>query len=250
VAYDGTPFCGWQTQKNGTSVQALIEDALSTLLREKIVVTGCGRTDAGVHALGQVAHFDTSHHIDPRRVLRSTNSLLPEEIRILDIVETDPTFHARYSAIGKIYHYTLDIGPTPNPFSRNYALFIRYPLNIRILHEAAEMLIGTHDFSAFTNSSPQAPDKIKRESSNNIRTLKRLDICQLSDPYHLQFAFEGDGFLYKMVRNITGTLLEIGRGKRELATLPHILASRDRRRAGPAAPPHGLSLIKALYEDR
>jgi len=240
IAYDGTPFSGWQSQNNSVAIQPLIENALSIVLREKISIVGAGRTDAGVHALAQVAHFDTSTIFESQRLCLSLNALLPEQIRILDIERTHDQFHARYDANGKIYHYRLHLDQTPDPFKRLYSYHVLYRLDLSVLEDAARTMIGTHDFRAFANEADEGS-----ASKNSIRTLKRLDLIPESGGTRLEF--EGDGFLYKMVRNITGTLLEIARGKIPLDSLGQILASKDRRNAGPSAPPHGLCLTKVLY---
>jgi tRNA pseudouridine38-40 synthase len=244
ISYDGTQYSGWQVQTEKVlSIQSLIQKALELLLREKISLIGSGRTDAGVHALAQVAHFSTSSSFEDRKLLHSLNSILPKDIRIEKIESVDSHFHARYSALGKTYHYHLHLGPTLNPFQRLYALHIRYPLDIPLLKQAAKCFLGTHDFSSFANDAKRGS-----AAKNAIRTLYRLDIFQEKDS--LRMEFEGTGFLYKMVRNIVGTLLEIARGKMKLEDLPHLFFSKDRRQAPQAAPALGLFLVKVNYSKK
>lgn len=240
VAYDGTPFSGWQSQNNATAVQPLIEQALSTVLREEIAIVGAGRTDAGVHASAQAAHFDAQTTFDPKRLSRSVNALLPQEIRILNVERVADDFHARYDAKAKIYHYRLHLEKTPDPFKRLYAYNVPYRLDLNLLKNGADLLIGTHDFRAFANEADEGS-----AAKNGVRTLLRLDLVPEEGGIRLEF--EGNGFLYKMVRNLTGTLLEIARGKIPLDDLANILSSKDRRRAGPSAPAQGLCLVKVIY---
>jgi tRNA pseudouridine38-40 synthase len=240
ISYDGTPFSGWQSQKNGVAIQPLIEKALSTVLREDISIVGAGRTDAGVHALGAVAHFDASSSFDAHRLRLSLNALLPPEIRILEIENVHDSFHARYDAKAKVYYYRLHLDRVPDPFKRLYSYHVMYRLSLDLMSQAAKLLLGTHDFKAFANEADEGS-----ASKNSVRTLHRLDL--IPEPGGVRLEFEGDGFLYKMVRNITGTLLEIARGKIPLSTLHHILSSKDRKSAGPSAPPHALCLVKVIY---
>lgn len=240
ISYDGTCFSGWQSQINSLSVQDVIEKALSTLLRHGVEVVGSGRTDAGVHALGQVAHFSTDKEIDPKKILYSLNSLLPKEIRILDISSVEEDFHARYSATGKIYHYHLHLDPILDPFKRKYALHVLHKVDLTALKTAAKHLIGTHDFSSFANQQSQGS-----ACKDAVRTLCRLDVIEEMGGVRLEF--EGTGFLYKMVRNIVGTLLEVGGGRRLSDEIPTILSAKDRKKAGRAADPHGLFLVKVFY---
>lgn len=240
IAYDGTAYCGWQVQPNGISIQELIQKKLSQISRNNITLIGSGRTDAGVHALGQTAHFHSPIINDHSRFLGSLNALLPADIRILHIEEVPINFHARYSAIGKIYHYHLHLNKVSDPFTRLYRLHVREEINLNILQEAALELIGTHDFTSFANEAHRGS-----ASRDPIRTIRRLDIIE--QPGGVRLEFEGDGFLYKMVRNIVGTLLEVAEGKYSLEELREILAVKDRKKAGQAAPPHGLFLMQVLY---
>lgn len=240
ISYDGTDFGGWQSQPNSTCVQELIEKALSTITRHPSEVIGSGRTDAGVHALGQVAHFHTNHPIDKEKTLYSLNALLPKEIRILELTEAEEGFHARFSAKGKIYHYNLHLDLIQDPFKRKYALHVLHRVNIEAMKEAAKHCIGTHDFSSFANEQAKGS-----ASKDAVRTLHRLDVVEVEGGVRLEF--EGTGFLYKMIRNIVGTLLEVSGGKRAPEEIARILSAKDRKEAGKAADPHGLFLVKVLY---
>lgn len=240
IAYDGTGYGGWQVQPNAVSIQELIEKALSTLLREPISLIGAGRTDAGVHAQGQTAHFTTSSDLDYKRLLLSSNALLPPDIRILAAEEKAADFHARYDATGKIYHYRLHLAPSADPFKRLYSYHIPYPLDLAAMRQAAAHFIGTHDFTSFANEADRGS-----AGKNPVRSLYRLDMVLEEEGVRLEF--EGEGFLYKMVRNIVGALLDVARGKLAAEEIPAIFASRDRKRAPMAAPAHGLSLVQVIY---
>lgn len=240
LAYDGTLYGGWQTQPNAVSIQALVQQSLSTLLRENIQIVGSGRTDAGVHAEGQTAHFTTCSSIDLHRLLLSSNALLPYDIRILEAIEVSHDFHARFSAIGKIYHYRLHLSRIQDPFKRLYSYHVPYPLDLATLKNATRYFVGTHDFTSFANEAHQGS-----AAKNAVRTLYRLTVVEEEEGVRLEF--EGEGFLYKMVRNIVGALLDVSRGKLALEEIPMIFASRDRRQAAMAAPPHGLCLMRVLY---
>ena len=240
LAYDGTLYCGWQIQHNGVSIQALVEEALSTALRRKVAVVGSSRTDAGVHAQGQVAHFTTEQEVDTARTALSLNGLLPKDIRVLSIEEVPQEFHARYSASGKIYHYHIHQDKVMYPAKRLYATHIFSPLNLSALCDAAALFVGRHNFASFANEQHKGC-----AAKNPVRTLRRLECKDEPGGYRLEF--EGDGFLYKMVRNIVGTLLEVGRGKLSPAQVIDILAAKDRRAAPASAPPQGLFLFKIHY---
>lgn len=240
IAYDGTNYHGWQVQPNGISVQQLIEKALSTIIQEPIRIIGAGRTDAKVHALEQAAHFHTEKLLDPFRVCHSLNYLLPKDIRILAIEQVPLNFHAQHSAISKVYRYHLCLDKFLSPFRRNTAWHLYYPIDLEKLREACRYFIGTYDFAAFANEPHRGV-----ASYDSIRTIYRIDILQEEGGIVLEF--EGDGFLYKMVRNIVGILVECAALKRSCKEIPAIFASRDRRKAGAAAPPQGLFLVKIKY---
>jgi tRNA pseudouridine38-40 synthase len=237
-SYDGTHYGGWQVQANSLAIQPLVQKALETVLRHPLDLSGSGRTDAGVHALAQTAHFDSDVLENTGRARLSVNALLPPDIRVQSIEPTQDTFHARYSAQGKIYHYHLHLDPVMDPFVRLYRhhVFGRFDLNR--LQEGAKQLLGTHDFLSFANHRGVP-------CTDSIRTLKRLDAVLQKGGIRLEF--EGDGFLYKMVRNLVGTLLEIAAHKRSPNEIPEILAAKDRTRAGGSAPPQGLFLVQVLY---
>lgn len=240
LAYDGTNYSGWQVQHNATSIQALVHDAIKTIVREDIVLIGSGRTDAGVHAMGQVAHFKTSVELDLYRFLGSLNGLLPRDIRVMNIASVPPNFHAQRSAISKTYYYHLYLDPVQDPFRRLYSLHVQKKLDIDLLKEAAQHFVGKHDFSSFANEA-----HLGSASRDAVRHIYRLDIVR--EPGGVRLEFQGDGFLYKMVRNIVGTLLEVTSGKRKIEEIREILAARNRTKAGPAAPPHGLFLMHVEY---
>ena len=241
VAYDGTQYGGWQVQQSRVSIQSLIEQTLFTILQTPTSLSGSGRTDAGVHALAQVAHFTTQQPINPAKTLLSLNALLPGDIRIMHLESTSPTFHARFSALAKTYHYRLHLDPIPDPFKRHYAYHVQHPVDLTQLQDAASHFVGTHDFSSFANSASRGS-----AANDAVRTLHRLDV--ILEPGGARLEFEGNGFLYKMVRNIVGTLLDICANKIARDALPHILKAKDRRLAGRAAPPHGLHLIAVRYD--
>lgn len=241
VAYDGTQYGGWQIQSNALSIQELLERAISTVLREKVTLVGAGRTDAGVHAQGQTAHFTTNVLPDLKILQLSSNALLPKDIRILDLVEVSNDFHARYHATGKIYHYRLHLSRTNDPFKRLYSYHVPYVLDLAALEKAAAYFVGTHDFTSFANEAHQGC-----AAKDPVRTLHRLSLCEEEGGVRLEF--EGEGFLYKMVRNVVGTLLDVARGKLPHENIPSIFAARNRCEASMAAPPEGLCLMKVLYE--
>lgn len=242
LSYDGTGYGGWQVQPNAISIQSLVQKALSTATRQEILLTGSGRTDAGVHALGQVAHFSLPSPADAHKLLASLNGLLPHDIRALSLQEVDPSFHARYSSIGKTYHYHIHLDRILDPFARLYRLHVLHKIDLDRLKKASLHFIGTHDFTSFANEAYRGS-----ASRDAVRTLRRLDILEQDGGIRLEF--EGDGFLYKMVRNIVGTLIEVGYGKLSSDQIPEILNAKDRRCAGKAAEPHGLFLVHVQYSE-
>jgi len=245
IAYDGTDYGGWQVQHTATTIQALIQDALATVLRQRVSLIASGRTDAGVHALKQVAHFKYPGCLDTSKLLFSLNALLPKDIRILSLEEAPASFHARFSACQKIYHYYLYLDPVLDPFLRLYTYRPGHAVDLDLLKKAASYFIGTHDFTTFANVK-------KTTSGDNRRTIHRLDLIkqgpwQTESDKMICLAFEGNGFLYKMVRNIVGTLLDICAGKLQIHDIPKLFAARDRRAAGRAAPPQALFLVDVIY---
>lgn len=240
IAYDGTRYGGWQIQPNSTSIQELIQKALRTVLREEILLIGSGRTDAGVHARGQTAHFIIEKEIDTYRLLASLNGLLPEDIRILSIELVGESFHARYSAKGKVYHYHLHLERFHSPFKRLYSAHILYKIDLAKMQEGAQKFLGTHDFTSFANEA-----HLGTAARNSVKTLRRLELIE--EPGGIRLELEADGFLYKMVRNIVGTLLEVGKGKRQPEEIDFLFEVKDRCKADAAAPPCGLFLHCVLY---
>lgn len=240
IAYDGTHYAGWQIQPHSLSIQEKIQQTLEIFLRQPVKLIGSGRTDTGVHALGQVAHFEFPEKIDLYRFMGSANGLLPPDIRIKSIETAEPDFHAQYSALGKIYHYHLWLDRVQDPFQRLYSYHVNEKINIDLLQEAAKKFLGTHDFTAFANSAHHGS-----AAHDPIRTIIRLDVVPENGGVRLEF--EADGFLYKMVRNITGTLIDVARGFRPMEDISEIFASRDRRMGSNAVPPQGLFLVKVIY---
>lgn len=240
IAYDGTDYCGWQVQPNGLSIQEVLQKRMAVILRRDVVLIGSGRTDAGVHAMGQVTHFHFPDPIDLYRFSGSINSLLPKDIRVREVLEASPDFHAQYSALGKSYHYHLHLDRVLDPFQRLYRWHVRERICLDVLKKAAQLFVGVHDFTTFANESHAGS-----AAHDPVRTLRRLDVVE--QPGGVRLEFEGDGFLYKMVRNITGTLLEIAAAKKSIEEVPILLRAKDRRRAGQAAPPQGLFLMRVDY---
>jgi tRNA pseudouridine38-40 synthase len=237
LEYDGTDFSGWQRQSDDRSVQAVLEDALSRHLGGRITVVGAGRTDAGVHAAGQVASFRTASAMPVRGVWHGTNALLPDDVSILSVEETVPGFHARRDATGKHYRYTILERPVRSPLHERHALRVNGPLDAVRMARAAGALLGRHDFSSFRNAGSFEGDP--------IRTLTRLDVARCGGLLWLDV--EGDGFLYRMVRNIAGTLIRVGEGKLSPEEVAKVLSRRRRPAAGPAAPARGLCLESVRY---
>lgn len=243
IAYDGTNYGGWQVQPNAISIQALVQQAIYTFTRQNVTLIGSGRTDAGVHALEQVAHFKCDKDLDLFKLISSLNGLLPMDIRVLKAEKVPLEFHSQCSAISKTYYYHLNVDRVQDPFTRLYSFHVREKIDIELLNQASRAFIGTMDFTSFANEAHSGC-----ASRNPIRTIYRIDIIQ--EPGRIRLEFEGDGFLYKMVRNIVGTMLDVARGKKTLNDIPLILAARDRRKAGQAAPPHGLFLAKVNYRSK
>lgn len=238
LAYDGSDFEGWQTQASARTVQRTVCEALRKMTREKVEIHGASRTDAGVHAYGQVAHFDLSRDLPLRALCEGVNSLLPPDVRVRRAEEVAPSFDARKSARCKIYSYYLLTSRTPDPLLRRFTLHWPRPLAVERLNKAARRLVGEHDFSAFQGSGSGVKGAVRELHFIRFRRLRpylyRMDIC-------------ANGFLRHMVRNIVGTLLEVNSGRFGEADMTRILQSRDRRKAGPTAPPQGLLLRKIFY---
>ena len=244
IAFDGSGYCGWQRQKNGPTIQAEIEQALSVICNDDIVLHGAGRTDAGVHAEGMAAHFTTSSPVTAGNLLRGLNALLPDAIRILEATDRERDFHARYSALGKTYRYTIFTGPVMPPCRRLYVHHVPVDLDFTSIRACLDFLVGTHDFSSFEATGSR--DRKNENGRGAVRTMYRTELYQYADSY-VDLLFTGDGFLRHMVRNLTGTIIEVGKGKRNVEEFKRIFDYRDRSQAGTTAPACGLSLIKVHY---
>jgi tRNA pseudouridine38-40 synthase len=261
IEYEGTNYCGWQIQKSHhvttspsqkpRSIQETIERTLQRILQEKVRLIASGRTDAGVHALAQVANFKTNSKIPSDKLQVALNGLLPDDITIRQIREKDLNFHSRFAAKSKIYRYTILNRSYPSAILRNFVYFYPYPLDIRLMRQEAYCLLGKHNFAAFCASASNV--------KNTIRTIKKISIkkipFKLNNPvteesknaFLIIIDIEADGFLYNMVRNIVGTLIEIGRGRFPPDSLKKILASGNRKLAGQTVPACGLCLLKVKY---
>jgi len=238
IEYDGTDFHGWQRQKRDKSIQGEIENALLTMTGKKVTLVGSGRTDAGVHAYGQVASFKCETRLDSKAFLNGLTSLLPDAVVIKNCEPVDDTFHARYDVKSKIYRYRLLNRRLPSAIDRRYSWHIARPLELEEMRRAADHIIGTHDFKAFEGSgSPRV---------NTERTVLKTDFYKDGEDF-LVFEIEADGFLRFMVRNIMGTLVAVGLAKISADKLKTILDSKDRSQAGITAPPQGLFLVSVNY---
>ena len=253
IAYDGTQYGGWQIQKNALSIQTVIQNALATLLRRQTPVVASGRIDAGVHALGQIAHFRCPQELQIQKILLSLNALLPVDIRILSLELVEPAFHARFSALSKIYNYYLCLDNVSDPFQRLYMHRPPHRVDVELLKSACHYFIGTHDFTSFANTRSCTHSNPKQGNIRTIQNIALLEkrpfttLSQKTSGRVICLSFEGNGFLYKMVRNIVGTLLDVCAGRLCLNAIPHIFAARDRRSAGIAAPAQGLFLAEVKY---
>ncbi|MCH9627044.1 MAG: tRNA pseudouridine synthase A [Chlamydiales bacterium] len=237
IAYDGTPFLGWQKTGHGASVEEALQSVLEQILQEPIQLQAASRTDRGVHAQGQVVNFFT--HKNPPKAI-SLNRLLPSTIRVLAVKHMPPDFHPSLDAKGKLYTYSLNWGPIQLPFDRLYAWHVPYALDIQEMKTAARHLIGEHDFSAFCKNHPGA------QYAHTRRHIESIEIAR-QDPGQLKIAIRGNHFLYKMVRALVGTLVHVGRGKLKSDAIPRILASHAREEAGQTAPAHGLTLEEIYF---
>lgn len=237
VAYDGTNYHGWQVQNNGITIESELNRCLSDLLGEQIEVIGASRTDAGVHALGNVAVFDTAARMPAEKISYALNQRLPEDIRIQRSEEVAPDWHPRRRESRKTYEYRIYRGEFPMPVKRLYSYFTYRPLNVSAMREAAAYLVGEHDFQSFCQTGAQV--------ESTVRTIYRLDVEEQGPELVIRVC--GNGFLYNMVRIIAGTLMEVGEGKKGARELRDILEKRDRSAAGPTAPAHGLTLVEYQF---
>ena len=238
VEYDGTHYLGWQVQPKGSTIQEVLQEKLFSLTGERVHLMGSGRTDAGVHALGQVAHFKTKSLLDPQTIQRALNGLLPSDIVIQSVVEVDEGFHARRSSKSKVYEYRILNRNLRSAFHKGYAWHIPQKLNLKEMKKATRQLIGEHDFASFQSvGSPQ---------KTTFRKVNRAEWRRGRDGF-LRFEIEANGFLKQMVRAIVGTLVEVGKGKIRSKAFRRVLDSKDRSKAGPTAPAHGLFLKEVKY---
>jgi len=238
VEYNGSGYHGWQIQQNAHTVQAEIENAIFAITGEKVRVAGAGRTDAGVHAYGQTAHFDTKAAIPAEKFQYALNAVLPKDIAVISSEAAEPGFHARYSATGKTYQYKILNRKARSPLAENLAWHIPEPLDFDQMKTASSLFTGMHDFSSFC------------ASGHNIKDFTRT-ITESSwsrENGYLVYTIRGSGFLYKMVRTIVGTMVEIGLGKRSPDTVPELLTNKNREMAGITAPPFGLYLVSVDYD--
>lgn len=235
IGYDGTDFRGWQRQPDGRTVQGVLEEAVFKVTRKRTVVHGAGRTDAGVHALGQVASIRGVFKLTDEVLFRALNAVLPPDVRVFSLEEAPPGFHARRSARSKLYRYRIVHAPQASPLDRRYVLHWPYPLKLGAMREAARLFVRTADFTAFSSNRDRSP----------VRTVTRSEIRRSGD--EIVYTVEAQGFLRYMVRTIVGTLLEVGRGRIRPADIEEIFGNRDRSLAGPTAPARGLTLVRVDY---
>lgn len=239
ISYDGASYGGFQVQENSNTIQGELERALAVLYKQPVRIVGAGRTDAGVHARGQVAHYRAPFEISAANLPAALNSVLPDDIVVVGAKLVSANFHARFQARRKIYSYTIDRAKYVQVMRRNYSFHVPGPLDLAAMIKGARLLEGKHDFAAF-----QATGRSVRDT---VRTLYRVGLHDSSRQQLLRLEFEGDGFLYKMVRLLTGSLLRVGRGKLAPEDLAAALEGRNPSAAGPAAPPHGLCLERVVY---
>jgi tRNA pseudouridine38-40 synthase len=252
ISYDGTDFHGWQRQPDATTVQECLESAIGRILGQKVQVCGSGRTDAGVHALNQVANFKTACRIPCENLLKALNNILQPAVRIKDVGEVKRRFHARRDARSKTYRYRILQVPVASPFVNRFVWHYPLPLDIPRMAQAAKLLEGEHDFTSFAAADApveQARSPVLRDKAETplVRSIFTSRILRRPRTHMLIYEVTGSGFLHHMVRNIVGTLVEVGRGKLVPVDMTRILATRDRTLAGPTAPAQGLCLVRVEY---
>jgi tRNA pseudouridine38-40 synthase len=247
LAYDGTDFHGWQRQPQALTIQEVLESALARITGERVKLNGSGRTDAGVHAAGQVANFETACPIPCPSLAKALNDILPAAIRVRKAEEVAATFHARYGAKSKTYRYRILQGPICPPFLARYVYHHPYPLDFRKMAMAGRRLEGEHDFTSFAGADPPDKGQNKMQGGANIRQVFESRIAVRWELSLVVYEIRGSGFLHHMVRNIVGTLLEVGNGKLPPENIPAILEARNRSKAGATAPARGLCLVRVDY---
>jgi tRNA pseudouridine38-40 synthase len=246
LAYDGADFHGWQVQPGVPTIQGALNDAARKITQEKVVMHGASRTDAGVHALGQVAHFKTQSRLTAGELQRALNALLPPAIRVMAAEEVGAGFHARWQAQGKTYRYHIYRGRVLPPFAYRRALHYPWPLDEDAMSSAAHEFRGEHDFASFAASSGSEDDDRDRST---VRVVTSSEIVRLPDREEIAYVVRGQSFLRYMVRKMVGTLLEVGKGRLTPGEIPHLMELRDRSRSGPTVPPEGLYLVSLEYPD-
>tara|TARA_B100000780_G_scaffold164310_1_gene114852 strand:- start:171 stop:923 length:753 start_codon:yes stop_codon:yes gene_type:complete len=237
LAYDGGAFCGWQIQPNARSVQGDLEENLTKVLREPIYVTGCGRTDTGVHASDFYAHFDVNHSVDGEQLAYKINKMMGGEVAVFSIFQVEDDLHARFSALDRTYHYFIQT--TPNPFKRDFSWYFPYELDLEKMNQAAASLLEFDDFSSFCRSGSDV--------TNHLCDVRKAIFEPIDGGY--RFEISANRFLRNMVRAVVGTLLEVGTGKISVDEFKQIVKQKDRKRAGASAKAHGLFLCKIKYPD-
>jgi tRNA pseudouridine38-40 synthase len=245
LAYDGTRYHGWQVQENSVSVQQVFQNAVEKVFGSRLDVKGCSRTDAGVHAYDYVCNFRTGATIECGAIARALNANLPKDIAVTACEEAEEGFHSRYHATGKEYIYKICNAPFRDPFYRAYALYYPKRLDCELLNRAAQDFCGCHDFSAFRSAGTVSRHRPEEPSGDAVRTIFEAEVTRNGDM--VVFRVRGDGFLYNMVRIMVGTLLFVAQGKIPCGGIASVIESRDRRRAGPTAPPHALYLNRVFY---
>lgn len=248
LEYDGTAYHGWQLQPEGDTLQGVIEDRIAKITGEHSKIVGASRTDAGVHALGQTATFRTGSGLDATTIKKALNALLPRDIRILDASEAEDSFHPRKDAVEKSYFYIISNQRKSSVFLYRYSWLVVQQLDMRPMKEAAEVLIGSHDFSSFMGTGSDIQSPVREVLSLSIERLESIDFMTVAlNGNFIKIRIAANGFLRHMVRNIVGTLAEIGRGRIPANAMKEILSSRDRKHAGQTAPPNGLFLEQIVY---